>query len=124
VKTYTVLAALVLALHLVWILWVLLGWLLTRRRPLLRWLHIGSLVYAIFIEVFLWPCPLTIAENWLQARAGRQAYQESFLIHYLRHTIYPNVSQTLLTWIAVAVCLAILTVHGLVHVVGSSIVNS
>jgi hypothetical protein len=57
VNVYWTLAVATLALHLAWILWVLLGWLVTRNRPLLRWLHLGSLFYALGIEVFLWPCP-------------------------------------------------------------------
>ncbi len=52
----------VLFLHLFWSAWVLLGWLVTRCRPLLRTLHIASLIYAIVIELV--PrllCPLTVA---------------------------------------------------------------
>lgn len=86
---------------------------MTRNRPLLRWSHILSLVYSMLIEIFLWPCPLTIAEQWLQARAGTQPYQESFLAHHLEALVYPNISQTLLTWCAVAVCLFILGLCGL-----------
>jgi hypothetical protein len=100
-------------LHGVWVLWVLLGWLGTRGRPLARWLHIGSVAYAILIEVLLFPCPLTLLENWSLARAGEQPYGESFLIHYLESVIYPDVSQQLLTVVAVLVCVAILGVHGL-----------
>ncbi len=112
-NAYHLLAVTALALHLVWITWIILGWLVTRNRPLLRWFHILSLVYSILIEIFLWPCPLTIAEQWLQVRAGMQPYQESFLIHYLEVLVYPNISQTLLTWCAVGVCLFILGLYGL-----------
>jgi hypothetical protein len=43
-KIYSALAILVLFLHALFILWVVFGALLTRSRPTLRWLHIGSLV--------------------------------------------------------------------------------
>ncbi|HXE75398.1 MAG TPA: DUF2784 domain-containing protein [Candidatus Xenobia bacterium] len=112
-RIYHVLAIAAFTLHAAWILWVLLGWLATRGRPLLRWLHIGSVVYGILIELLLWPCPLTLLENWSLQRAGQTPYTESFLIHYLESVIYPDVSQQLLTWVAVAICLAILGVHGL-----------
>ncbi len=98
-------------LHAAWILWVLLGWLVTRRRPVLRWLHIGSVVYGILIEVLLWPCPLTLLENWSLEREGGKPYQESFLIHYFESVIYPAVPQQLLTAVAVLVLVAILGVH-------------
>ena len=104
-------AAAVLALHVLWLLWVMLGWLVTRGRPWLRWLHIGSLLYGILIEVLLFPCPLTYAENWLAERAGRQAYRESFLVHYIEGLIYPNVSPRLLMWVAVAFCSFILLLY-------------
>lgn len=104
-KVYEYLSVAVLAMHLAWILWVICGALATRHRPSLRWFHIGSLIYGILIETLLWPCPLTIAETWLQARAGLTPYRESFLVHYLQKMIYPDVTQELLTWCASAVCL-------------------
>jgi len=110
---YHALAVAALALHLAWILWVLLGWLLTRHRAWLRWLHIVSVLYSIVIEVSPWPCPLTYVEQWAQARVGLAPYQQPFLLHYLDALVYPNISPALLTWSAVAVCLAILGVYGL-----------
>lgn len=105
VNFYRILAGAALATHFIWILWVIFGALLTRGRPFWRWFHILSLIYGILIEVLLWPCPLTIAEQWLQARDGRTPYQEGFLIHYLDLLVYPDVSETLLTGCASAVCL-------------------
>lgn len=111
-NVYSIAAVAALALHLFWILWILLGWLVTRHRPLLRWVHIGSLVYAILLEIFLWPCPLTLVEQWAETRAGLSSYREAFLVHYLQGLIYPNVSQAVVTGVSVAVCLFILGVHG------------
>lgn len=105
------LAIAVLLLHVGWILWVLLGWLLTRKRAVLRWLHLASLGYAIGIEVFLWPCPLTYAENFFLQKAGLRTYSESFLIHYLEAVVYPDVPQRLITAVGVALCLAIVGIY-------------
>ncbi len=111
-KTYQTLAVTVLALHLLWIIWIIAGCLVTRNRHLLRWLHILSLIYSILIETLPWPpCPLTIAEQWLEGRAGIRPYHEPFLVHYLQALVYPEVSQTLLMWSAVAVCLFNLGVY-------------
>ncbi len=107
-----VLAVLVLLIHVFWILWVVLGWILTRNRPSLRWFHIGSLLWGILMEVGPWPCPLTIADQWLQRRAGSAAYRGSSLIHYLEAVIYPNVSPDLLNWLGSGVCILILAIHG------------
>ncbi len=80
---YRILSVAALTVHLVWILWVTCGWLVTRNRPLLRWFHILTLIYSIVIEIGPWPCPLTMAEEWLQQGAGIQPYHEPFLVHYL-----------------------------------------
>lgn len=104
-KVFLILAVGVLAIHLLWILWVIFGFLATRNRPVLRSVHITSLLYSILIETLPWPpCPLTVAEQWLEGRAGIRPYHEPFLVHYLDMLVYPNISQTLLMWCAVAVC--------------------
>src|SRR3989440_10680424 len=72
---YSALAAAILGLHLLFILWIVFGAAVTRRRPVLRWLHLGSLVWGILIEILPWTCPLTWAENWLETRAGVAPYQ-------------------------------------------------
>src|SRR5258707_15860522 len=41
----------VLFLHVLWCVWVLLGWTVTRGRRVLRMLHIASLAYAIVIQL-------------------------------------------------------------------------
>jgi hypothetical protein len=105
------LAVLALTLHLLFIGWVLLGWLLTRHRPVLRWAHIPSLLYGIVIETGPWPCPLTLLENYFLQRAGIAPYREPFLVHYLEAVVYPDVSPVLLSWCAVAVCGFILAIY-------------
>lgn len=100
-----ILAEFTLAAHLAYILWVIFGALVARRR----WaqvLHIASLVYSIAIELGPWPCLLTLAENFFEARAGLVPYRGPFLLHYLDLIVYPNLSVTLLTWAGVAVCVA------------------
>ncbi|MGB7134511.1 MAG: DUF2784 family protein, partial [Acidobacteriaceae bacterium] len=48
------LAALVLAIHLTWILFVIFGALVTRGRPWLTGFHLASLVWGIVVEVGPW----------------------------------------------------------------------
>ncbi len=108
---YGVLATAVITIHFVWILWVIFGWLLTRRRPWLRAFHIVSLVYGILVESFPFPCPLTLAEGWLDRRAGIAPYRQTFLIHFLSQLVYPNVSQALITWTAVPTCILIIGIY-------------
>ncbi len=104
-KIYHAMAVAVLTVHLLFIFWVVGGALLTRRRRVLRWLHIISLVYGMLIEALPWPpCPLTVLEGWLEARAGITPYQGSFLVHYLEAAVYPDIPVSVLIAGAVAVC--------------------
>ncbi|MGA7919064.1 MAG: DUF2784 family protein [Candidatus Acidiferrales bacterium] len=102
----------VLLSHLLWCGWVLLGWTVTRCRPLLRTLHIASLAYAIVIELVPWPpCPLTIAETWLEARAGIEPAHGPFLVRVLDAVVYPDLPERFVVGSAVLVCVAILSVY-------------
>jgi hypothetical protein len=110
---YSALAAVILALHLLFILWVVFGVAVTRRRPLLRWLHLGCLVWGLLIEILPWTCPLTWAENWLETQAGIAPYHGGFLLHYLDALVYPNIPPDLLTGLGVAVCVFNLGIYAL-----------
>ena len=107
---HSALAAAILALHLLFILWVVFGTPVTRRRPVLRWLHLGSLIWGMLIEILPWNCPPTWAENWLEAGTGVAPYQGGFL-HYLDALVYPNVPPGLLTGFGVAVCVVNLGIY-------------
>ena len=108
---YEVAAAGVLVLHLLWLLFVIFGGLITRGRPALTVLHIAALAWGIAVEVGSWPCPLTAAEQHLQTRAGMTAYTQSFLVHYLDRLVYPDIPETVLVSCAVAVCVFNLAVY-------------
>src|SRR5215471_590190 len=109
---YSALAVFVLFLHALFIMWVVFGAFLTHSRPILRSLHIASLVWGILTELLPWPCPLTVLENWLEARARVQPYQGGFLLHYLDKLVYPDISATVLTLAGVLVCLLNLALYG------------
>src|SRR5919109_5649679 len=100
---YSALAISVLVLHALFVLWVVFGALLTRSRPILRWLHIASLIWGILTEL-LWLCPLTLLENWLEQKAGVVPYRGGFLLHYLDKLVYPGISPTVLTVAGVMIC--------------------
>jgi hypothetical protein len=111
-RFYSALAISVLFLHALFILWVVFGALLTRSRPILRGLHIASLVWGILTELLPWPCPLTVLENWLESNAGVEPYQGGFLLHCLDKLVYPDVSPTLLTIAVVIICTLNLALYG------------
>jgi hypothetical protein len=107
------LAAVMLTLHLGWILWVILGAVWTRGRRLLTGFHIGSLLWGVVVEIGPWPCPLTMAEQFFEMKAGASSYQGGFLVHYLDLVVYPGLPGWLLTVAGVAVCAANLAIYAL-----------
>lgn len=109
---YSAFAIIVLVLHAVFILWVIFGALLTRSRPALGWAHIASLAWGMLTELLPWPCPLTLLENWFEAKARVDPYQGGFLLHYLDRLVYPDISAMVLTVAGVLVCVLNLALYG------------
>lgn len=103
-ETYIVLADAVLVVHLLYMAWVIFGAIFTRGRPWLAGIHITTIVWGIITETTSAPCPLTIAENWCEVRAGISPYHRPFLLHCLDATVYPNVPLAPLVTVAVLVC--------------------
>jgi hypothetical protein len=94
----------ILSVHLLWIVAVIIGALFTRGRPVWTGLHIASLIWGIVVEAAPVPCPLTLAEQHFEVRAGMQAYQGSFLMHYLDKIIYPNLPWWLVATVGASIC--------------------
>ena len=105
-------ACLVLAIHLAWIGAVIFGALWTRGRTVWSGVHIVALLWGIAVEAGPWPCPLTLAEQYFESRAGMAAYQGSFLLHCLDATVYPNLPGWVVTVAGVAVCSLNLGIYG------------
>lgn len=94
----------ILSAHVLWILAVIFGAAFTRGRPVWSALHVASLIWGIIVEVGPWPCPFTLAEQYFEARAGIQAYQGSFLLHYVDKIVYPNVPWWLIATVGASIC--------------------
>jgi hypothetical protein len=97
-------AILILIIHLLWIALVIFGALLTRGRRAWSAVHILALAWGIATEAGPWPCPLTLAEQYFETRAGMAAYQGSFLLRTLDAIVYPNLPYRFVTVMGVAVC--------------------
>lgn len=95
---HALLATLVVAAHLAFVLFVVGGGLLVRRRPRLAWIHLPCAAWGIYVELAGKICPLTPLENALRRRAGEAGYAESFLEHYLLAIVYPSGLTPALQW--------------------------
>jgi hypothetical protein len=109
---YALLADLVVAVHLAFIVFVVLGGLLVLRRPAIAWLHLPALVWGAGMELTGAICPLTPLENDLRAAAGQAGYPGGFVEHYLLPVIYPA---GLTRGVQVALGLGVLAVNAVVY---------
>src|SRR5471032_3405270 len=75
--------------HLLFILFVLLGGLLTLKWRHLIWWHLPAAVWGVVVEAFQLTCPLTRWENLWRQSAGQDGYGDSFIEHYVWPLIYP-----------------------------------
>ena len=105
------LASAVIVIHLLWIVLVLVGALWTRGRPVWTSLHLACLAWGIIVEVGPWPCPLTMLEDYLDARGGEHVVEGSFILHWVRALIYPNAPYWLVTTAGVTACSLILAIY-------------
>ena len=58
------------------------------------WFRIAHLLAIGVVVVQSWlgqHCPLTILESWLRVQAGAQAYQQSFIEHWVQRIIYYDI---------------------------------
>ncbi|MTI31596.1 DUF2784 domain-containing protein [Xanthovirga aplysinae] len=88
---YNLLADLVVLLHLLFILFAVLGGLLLFKWRWLFFLQFPAAFWAFLIEVCGWYCPLTPLENHFRQKAGESAYSYGFVEHYIVPVIYPEV---------------------------------
>lgn len=86
---YRVLADFVVIIHLLFILFSLLGGLGVIWRRWVTAIHIPAAIWACLIEFKGWICPLTPLENWLRQASGASGYTGGFVEHYVIPLIYP-----------------------------------
>lgn len=98
---YQLLADAVLLLHLAVVVFVIggLAAVLVGNAAGWRWVNdwwfrFAHLLAIGVVVVQSWlgqHCPLTILESWLRVQAGAQAYQQSFIEHWVQRIIYYDI---------------------------------
>lgn len=83
-------ADVLVVLHLGFVLFVVLGGLLARRRRPLVWLHLAAVAWGAGIELAGGICPLTPLENHLRRLGGQEGYAGDFVVRYLLPVLYPG----------------------------------
>jgi hypothetical protein len=83
-------ADIIVALHFLFVAFVVLGGLLVLRWPRTAWLHVPAVIWGVLVEFTGWICPLTPLENRLRRASGESGYQGDFIAHYILPVLYPN----------------------------------
>jgi len=100
-----ILADSVVALHFLWIVFLIFGAIPGSRYRPIKFIHISGMAFALMLQVFDWYCPLTHLEVWLRARHDPgQAYAGSYIIHYLEKIIYIEVDRWVIAVLTILLC--------------------
>jgi len=103
---YRLAADALVAVHLGFVMFVVVGGFLLLRWPRLVWVHPAVALWGALIEFFHWTCPLTPLENHLRALAGDAGYRGGFIEHYVIPIVYPpGLSRGLQVALGIAVVL-------------------
>ena len=87
---YGLLADLVLALHALFVVFVVLGGLLALRWRRAVFVHVPCALWGTWVVLAGWICPLTPLEVALRQQAGEGGYTGGFLEHYVVPILYPG----------------------------------
>jgi len=87
---YHFLADLVVLIHFAFIVFAVLGGILTYWWRKALWLHIPVVLWAGWIEFTGGICPLTPLENWLRSRGEQAIYSIDFVGQYILPLVYPE----------------------------------
>ena len=103
---YKIFADIILMVHLFWIVFMLIGFVLTfctvflskNKKFLDRWvfrtLHLLGIFYVGSLNVLDKYCPVTIFENYLRMKYSQTSvYPDSFfIVYYIEKLVYPDVN--------------------------------
>ena len=115
---YELLADLVVAIHVGYVCYVilgqaaiLLGWVRNWRwirNPYFRWAHLAAIVIVAGESLLEIPCPLTVWEDQLRALAGHTVEQGSFIGRLLDWLMFYEAEPSVFTWIYVGFAVLVL----------------
>jgi hypothetical protein len=112
---YEILADILVVLHFAFIVYVLLGGLLSLRWLRNIWFHLPCAAWGALIEFTGWICPLTPLEIRWRIMAGQQGYEDGFVSHYILPLVYPpGLTRSAQLWLGAGVILLNVAVYTVV----------
>jgi hypothetical protein len=111
---WSVLADVVVLVHLLFVAFVMAGGVLVLYRRRVAWLHLPAVAWGVFIEFSGRICPLTPLENELRRRGGDATYEAGFVEHYVIPVLYPSALTRDVQWfLGAAVIVINVAVYGI-----------
>jgi hypothetical protein len=90
VNGFALLAALIVLVHLLFVVFACVGGMLAVRWPRIAWIHLPAAAWAVFVELSGGVCPLTPLELALRRLAGLPDYSGDFVANYVFPVLYPE----------------------------------
>ena len=87
---FLILAELIVLIHFAFVVFVVLGGLLSLKWSRAMYVHIPAALWGAIIEFQGWVCPLTPWEQQLRRLAGGEGYSGDFIAYYLLPVLYPG----------------------------------
>ena len=109
---YRLAADVLVIVHLLFVVFVVVGGFLTWRWPRVAWIHLPCAIWGALIEFAGWICPLTPWENALRHAAGQEGYTGGFIEHYIIPVLYPG---TLTRELQIVLGVLVLVLNGVAY---------
>lgn len=94
VMIYRFICDIVILVHLLWIIFIIFGFLVSLKYFKASFLHMGSLVFTFVLNLMGWYCPLTYLENYLYRLCDSNLpYSGSFITNNLEKLIYLDMDE-------------------------------
>ena len=113
---YNLAANLTLIVHFAFIIFVAFGSLLFFLvSKKIIYIHVPALIWAIYIELKHFVCPLTYLENWFLLQGNLTTYSGDFIQNYIIPIVYPkNLTEDTQTKLAIVLIVANIIAYGLI----------
>jgi hypothetical protein len=103
IMVWKLLSDLVIMLHLLWIIFILFGFLVALKYFRVSFVHMAGLVFTLVLNLGGWYCPLTYLENYLHSLYDPQLhYAGPFITNNLQKLIYLELDEVYLRMGAIA----------------------
>lgn len=101
------------AVHFLWILFLIFGFVFALKGSRIAFLHLGGLVFALLLNALGGSCPLTHLENYFRSfQEAHSTYPASFIMRYVERFVYPDVPEAFLRGGEILVTALYLMVYG------------